>query len=211
MEQKITFETIRNTLDERIADTNSFDFYGMEITVKRMIPFDAYCAAIEHIIDCCYDSESGEYLPELRELSTRMVITAYYTNLELPEDMNDLERMMFCEELIGQIYDLINPVQLRELHHAVSKRCEIRNEANRRYFDSELQKVTDGIDAMASGIRSFFDGISDKDMKKLAKALTSGRIDEEKLVAAVIKAQNEEREDAEKVIPFPAEEKKDGE
>jgi len=210
-EKKIPFETIRNILDERIAEVDSFDFYGTEITVKRMIPFDAYCTAIDRIIDSCYDSESGEYLPELRELSTRMVIMAYYTNLELPEDMNELERMMFCGELMAHIYDLINPVQLRELHQAVSKRCEIRNEANRRYFDSELYKVIDGVNAMSSEIRSFFGGISDKEMKRLAKALTSGKINEEKLVDAVIKAQNTKREDEEKVIPFPAEEKKDGE
>jgi len=210
-EKKIPFETIRNILDERIAEVDSFDFYGTEITVKRMIPFDAYCTAIDRIIDSCYDSESGEYLPELRELSTRMVIMAYYTNLELPEDMNELERMMFCGELMAHIYDLINPVQLRELHQALSKRCEIRNEANRRYFDSELYKVIDGVNAMSSEIRSFFGGISDKEMKRLAKALTSGKINEEKLVDAVIKAQNTKREDEEKVIPFPAEEKKDGE
>ena len=198
-------------LNDRTAKTNTFDFCGTEIEVRDMIPFDDYCTAIEHIIDCCYDNDSGEYLPELRELTTRMVITAYYTNLALPEDMEELERMMFCAELMDAIYERVNPVQLRELHKAVAKRCDIRNEANRRYFDSELRKVTDGVWAMASEIRGFFSGISDKDMKRLAKALISGKIDEEKIVEAVIKAQNEKREGEEKVIPFPAEEATDGE
>ena len=211
MEQKIPFETIKTILDERMAKVNTFDFYGTEIEVKRLIPFDEYCTAIERIIDCCYNEESGEYLPELRELSTRMVITAYYTNLELPEDMEELEHMMFCEELIGSIFELINQEQLREIHRAVKQRCDIRNEANRRYFDSELKKVTDGVEAMGAWTREMFDGISRDEMQNLVSALSSGRIDEDKIVDAVVKAQNEKREDAEKVIPFPAEDTKDGE
>lgn len=211
--EKIPFETIREILDERIAKETTVDFYGIEIKVKYMITHEQYDNAIGQIMNCCYDDASGEYLPELRELATRTVIVAYYTNLELPDDVDDLNYLLFAsDDLMDGIYSAINRTQLQELHRAVAKRCEVRNEANRKFFENEIKEVTDGIESMASGIQGLFDGVSSDDMRQLVKVLGEGRIDEEKLVNAVVKARSEDyNNEAEKVIPFPVEEQKDGE
>ena len=207
---KVPFETMREIINDRAVDVDTIEFYGAEIAVKRMIPYEDYCSAVNYIVECCYSEDDGEYMPEIREFATRVVIARYYTDLELPADAEELYAMMFKTDLMDLVYSRINESQLAELHRAVAKRCDVRNNANRAAFEKELRDALNEMEALAQGVAAVFDGLNESEMHGIVKALSSGKLDEEKLAAAVVNARNMVHED-EGVIPFPAGGEQDGE
>lgn len=210
--KKITSKDIEEIARDYFPASTAIVFHGKEIAVQRMLPYKRVCALIEAIVKSCFDSESGEYMPEVRDFATRLAVASAYTDLELPEDTDEQYAMLYSTDMMQKIYEAIDHGQLDMLRTSVQRRCDIINDANRTAIEKELYEAVGMISTLADNIGKIFKDVSSEEVAEMVNNLMTHGVDEEKLVDEVVRKQNELREKADgKIVPFPAAEENDGE
>ena len=194
-EQKmVSIEKMDNIIKENFKDETVVDFYGQEIVVRRMITANEVMEFVETAANACFDPDTGEYHPELKDFLLRSGTLLYYTNVRLPDDAEHRYKIVCGTDLADMVYKYANRAQLCGIEAAIDTLCEMRTDANRVQFEQEIRKATDAVAKLTEQISTLFDGVSPEDMKAIVSALGDG-VDEEKLVKAVVAEQNKIREE----------------
>lgn len=210
--KKIGYQEIAGIANDYYEKKDVIDFHGVKITVLRRIPYTKLCSLVDAVVKSCFDAESGEYIPEVRDFATRLAVASAYTNLELPDNLEEQYDMMYATDLMDQVHAAIDHNQLSTLRGSIQKRCEIINDMNRAAIEKEIYDAVGIIGNIADSFEQMFDGVSREDMKMMIQAIGDHGLNEGKLAEAVVREQNAIREKKEgKVVPFPAAEINDGE
>ena len=190
----------------------SLDFFGKPVTVLRSIPMADEIELVRSVVDASFNRETGEYLPESRYFTARAGILALFTNIELPEDTGMLALLLYQTDIFAAVEGLLaDEPQYIDILAAIQARIDVILDANRKAFEHSLSDAVTAVNGMAESISGLFDGVTKEDLGNLLEAVNNGAVDEEKLVSAVVKEQNRLRVEADNVIPFPGQEKPDGE
>lgn len=200
-DQIITAEEMAELTLERFPNFLTVDFYGYELHIMYLVPYRVLVTLTQKIADNCFD-EDGNYLPETLDYSVRATVVATYTNVQLPDDIEEQYYMLYATDLWQTVIDSISAEQFSIIQNCVIERIRTRNETNRAMFEKELRSAMDLLSGMSLQVADLFSGISKEDLAALTKAIGNSRIDEEKLVNAVVQAQNKNRAMS-GVIQFP--------
>lgn len=202
--KRITSQEMKEIMDDRFPIDNVIDYHGLELHVKRVIPVAVMKTIVESVTSSCFNSETGEYMPEFKEFAINLCIVQAFTNIELPEDRDEQYRLLFSTDLMAHIIPAIDSDVLDNMTRAIYERCNVINDANRVAFEHELMTVMQSVTQIADGIDGLFSGLSQSDIQNLVHAIGANGIDEEKLVKAVVSEQNRLRgEEDGNVTPFP--------
>lgn len=167
------------------------DFHGIEIEVSKMIPVESATAIIHAVVEASFSEETGEYLPESRLLATRTGILAAYTNIDIPEDQEELAILVYNTGLFEMVEGVLsNSLQYYDIINAIQDRCSVRVDVNRKEFEHELNTAVSLIGEIIDSVKGLFGGVSQEDLQNLMQAIDSNGIDEEALVSAVVRENN---------------------
>ncbi len=177
-------------MEERFPVSETFDYYGEELIIRKVIPFSVFAEIVQRISDLCFNSETGEYMPESLDFAERLCVTEAYTNVRLPRDMEKQYQILYRTDLWNYIVSIIDSDQYSAMMNAIYERIKIKNDTNRKEFEDMLMKSTSLITDFAKDFTDLVGGINVEDLQNLVKAIGDGGIDEGKLAEAVILAQN---------------------
>lgn len=202
----ISAEQMDEIIEERFPGYGVVDYYGQELIVSRLVPFEVFSGIVRKVIDACFSEGTGEYLPENKEFALRMCVVEMYTNVRMPKDVEKLYGILYGTDLYEKVLGEISGYQYEAMIDAIDAGIEARNNANRRLFEHELQEAMEQFAQIGQSVQELFSSISPESVRKMVDAIGEHGIDEEKLVQAVVAEQNRIRgEGAEaEVIRFPA-------
>ena len=127
--KKVSISQMDKVLKEERVQNSPFDWNGSTVEVKRVIPFTSMLGLIRTITDSCFAIDTGEYLPEARELATRSAIVEEYSNVRLPENLDHKYEILFCTDIYEQIVQYIDKEQYGQVLVAVDERLDIMVDA----------------------------------------------------------------------------------
>lgn len=192
--EKISIEKMDEILSDYFPDSETVDFHGVNLTILKRIPFSTACEMVRKVADACF-GEDGEYKPEIRDFALKICCVEAYTNVRLPSDNVEHQYdIVYGTDLFDVMFQVIDSCQLNEIMDAVQDRIDVRNEANRVLFESELNHMMKTIGELGAQITDLFGSVSAEDIQNMVKALGDG-VDEGKLVSEVVAAQNKAREE----------------
>ena len=208
MSKRIAFDNITEIMNDYYPETDTVEWRGVEITVRRIIPIEWMSEIVKRVENSCF-SDDGEFTPETMEFGIRVCVIAAYTNIDIPLDMELQNRLVFGTDLWDAVVPAISGTQLQEIYSCSMRRVQARTEANRAEFEHEIKKATDMIAELGEKIGDMFNDITPEDVKKMIAAIGENGIDEDRLVQAVVAEQNKTR--GNNVIDFPMAEDADHE
>lgn len=194
MDKKISYETIKEIMNERCPQVEILEWYGTEITVQKVIPFRVVTAMVQKVADACFNQDTGEYMPEVMNIALRLCVFDAYTNIELPEDPEEQNLMLFGTGLWDKVTALVDEDQLGTIELAVNRRVKARLDTNRAEFEHAVNTVVESIAELSEQMSGLMTDVTPDDIRKLIAAVGENGIDEAKIVQAVVAEQNKARE-----------------
>ena len=199
MNKKIAYETIQEAMNDHCPRVELLDWCGIEITVQKIVPFQKMSEIVQRVAASCFGKDDGSYMPEVMNTALRLCIFDAYTNIELPDDMDEQNFLIFGSGLWDLVTALIDADQLGTIELAINRRVKARLDTNRAEFENAVNQVIQSIAALSEQMGSLMEGVTPEDIRTMISAIGENGIDEAKIVQAVVAEQNRSRqENAEK-------------
>jgi len=205
-EQKmISVSKIDEIMEDRFQNIEIVDYYGEELAIHKVVSFAVFAEIVRRVSDVCFYPDTGEFLPERMEFAIRLCVINAYTNVRLPEDTEHQYSIIYRTDLWDTVSRYISMAQYNAMVNAIQDTVCVKNDANKAEFDRAVNEVLTQISEVGSQLNEIFGSVSSDDIQNLVNAISAGRIDEEKIVKAVVAEQNKLRGDMTggEVIAFP--------
>lgn len=183
---RISFKEIKDFLPEAQSLVEKITLgsgeAAKEIEVKKSLSFKEYGSFIKELADMVFVSnESGKlsYAPYTKDFSFRYLEIFYFTNIELPDGMKDVEALIGNDELFEKIDGVIGADYLAKVKACVeeaiqSKVSEINNTSKIdkivTLFEDMLGTMSDKIGKMdAQEMLDYFKDVAPSVVEEVAK------------------------------------------
>ena len=184
---KLTKETLKRAA-EGYEDVVRVDYFGQTFLVRKTLPLENVLAMTEEVTASLF-SESGEYMPEVREFSIFLRMLRYYTNIEQPEDGEELYRIFAQTNLARVISEQIDKTQFTEILKAIDERVNVILDSWGLAVRKQLSDAVAAIEDVTKAIASITPNISADELKTMARAIGENGFDEDKFAKALVEAQ----------------------
>lgn len=171
---------------ERIAKelcdegTKTVNWHDEALEIKHRLNLTEVVWFVNQVIKDCFGSDMTEYRPEVKQFAIDRATIAVYTNVTLPVNMEKQYELIIGTDLIEAALCEIDENQYSDLLDAVDEKIDMLIDAN----IAELNKLTKTVSESANVMNDMMSGVSAGDMDTLLKAISDGKLDEEKLMKA---------------------------
>lgn len=206
MEQKIviTNEDTDNVLCAaglQKVDETAFgvqtEWCGYNIAIKRFLSLGDVMEFVRGVADGCFAQSDGSYMPEVKDFFLRYSLVGFYTNIILPEDVEEQNRILYGTDIIDVILQHIDGGQFRAIMDGIEKKVSYLVNTNMKRIEDEANLVVEQMTALCSELSETFKGIDAKTMSELIGAMSGMELDEKKYVQAVMEAREKQDGNAE--------------
>lgn len=161
----------------------------LKITVTPLLSPEKYASLVEDIVDGMFIADVDDvvtYRPYFKELIVRTMILQYYTDLELSISDESTLSFVFSDYYV-KITKAINPAQLEQVYIGVDAYAQARQADLLDKHRTELNKITDMIEAYMGGMDDLVKSFSGIDANKFAAFIEKvGGMSEQSIVDNII-------------------------
>lgn len=180
------------------AENSKLSWNGFEITVKPRLTMAEVSGFTAIVTDLSFGKD-GSYTPEVYDFVIGLATVMMYTDLQLPKNVEDQYKLLTFTDLYCQITDMVDADQYSSVVQSALERIQNKERENADALRKQTADVINSVETLVKKIEDVFGGVDTDGMKGIAQALASGKIDEEKIVEAVLK--NKEPKKPTKVSP----------
>lgn len=175
----------KNTKSDHIENWN-----GLEIKLHPTLTLEESLKFVHEVVYSCFETNTGEYLPEIKDFAMKCSILEMYGNVELPEGVEEKHELIYNTDLCDFILSRINTEQFDELKLAVESKIEHLTNSRAAEMEKRLDKALSDIEDLLKSFSDIFSEADKDEVMKLLKSLSDGGFDEKKLVEAFIEVKN---------------------
>lgn len=172
--------------EDIVPQTETVTWNGFDITIRDTISLRDAISFVGEVVDMSF-LEDGTYVPEMTDFAVRVGVLSHYTDIELPENIEDQYTLVYVLPLFSQVIHHINMAQYNVLCDAAYRKVEMQCDADVNEVRSGIEKLLSALEGLEKKMEGAFGGVDSADVAKLASALGSSEIDEEKIVNAMLK------------------------
>ena len=96
-------------------DTVDVNWHGKIIEIKTLLSQEEEIRLIHDIVDFCTKEDGSSIMPELLDFSTRLNIICAYANINLPNNTDDIYKLVCYSDLYKYVIDNVNDVQVNNI------------------------------------------------------------------------------------------------
>lgn len=206
MEQKIliTGEDM-NTILESGNTRNSLNEIGTDITwcgrkvaVRRFLPFADMMSFVDGVVSGCFAKSDNRYLPEARDLFFRCSIVGFYTNIVLPDPIEEKNQILYGTNIIDMILQNIDMGQFRAIMDGIDKKIDHLVNTDMKRIEEEAQRAVKEITDLCEALKETFSDIGGEEMSAFMEAVTKMNFDEKALIEAAAAIERQKRDTAQR-------------
>ena len=181
----IHMEDVTKVIEDNFPPAVIKDWFGHQLIVRTYITQTEMEQFVDNIVNASFDSDTGDYAPERRDFMYRYCEILFFTNVEMPTDVEQAYRIVYATDLNHIIEETARYWQRADIQKAIEDKIQYRLDKDLDHLEVEMNKLTDGI----AKVRESFASIDKDDIQRLLSAIGNGvNLDEEKLVKAFIDA-----------------------
>lgn len=182
----VTTEELAAAVIANSQDDGSFEWHGLSIKYRPRLSLADMKIFVDTVTDGCFDSESGMYAPEAKHFALQLAIVAFYTNIDLGDDLSVQYELLTASDLADVVSDHVDKKQLDSVLGAIDENIRYRTESNVYELQEKIERAYGELESAVGQMREAFDGVTGEDFGKLVGALAGGGFDEGKLVDAIL-------------------------
>lgn len=196
--KKVSINTMDKIVKENKVENATFEWNGATVEVKRTLSFTDLLKLVQVICASCFTNDTGEYLPEARELATRAGVMDAYTNVRLPDNIDHKYEILFGTDIYEKVVQYIDRMQFGTLLNCIDEKLDYLAEANIIMVRKQMSDAMQKFEQMIDQTTELFSGVNAEDLKKVSKAIAEhGVPDEKKIMEAYLETKKETEQDGE--------------
>ena len=165
----------------------------MRVEIKPSLTYPEMLAFVNAVTNACFDDDTGEYMPEVRDYATRYAIVKMYTNIVLPEDNDECYVFLYDHtNLIKNVVSAIDEEQFDAMDRSISAKIASLVDGNTKAMNSRMENLYSSISELTEQFEKIFANISEEDINQIVTALEESGLDENKFVEIYM---NQKQED----------------
>lgn len=177
-------ELVKEFVDNNVA---KLDWHGNEVRVQRILDFPVVHDIITSIVDQCFGTDSS-YTPDVKDYLIRLMIISAYTDVEIPDDAAMQYALVYATDLYDDVVQCVSDKQLSEIFSAIDALIEYRIRVNTDTLTSGITELYGKIQSMTEDFGKLYSELSPEDMKRFVQAVSKTKLNEKKLVQAVVES-----------------------
>lgn len=182
-EQKAAPEAGKNTESE------------VKMKVRRTLGFDEFTKAVNNIANGCFDKETGVVNYEVVDFIERLEVIEQYTDFPLPDDIETAFRLVYETTVYDQARKNIDDGQIVRLFAAAEAKMEAKERKANAEATAGVRSVIARFEQLSEQMEGLFGGVTSEQISGVFNALVDGKLDEGKIVDAVMKRETEKDEE----------------
>ena len=140
---------------------------------------------VNDVVLSCFQ-EDGGFVPEVMDFAIRSNILSKYANFSLPDKLEHRYEIIYKTDIIDLVCSRINGAQLNEIVASINRKVEFLCDSNALMIKRQVNDLISAFNDLQARTEGMFNGISSDDIAKLANVLSSGELDEGKIVEAYL-------------------------
>ena len=189
--EKTQFDYMMDVLnDARSNNEESFIWEGIEIKAKKFLNVYEMKVMFDGIFERCFSSTDQTYQPEYRDFAERACTVAVYSDVTLPESVDDQYDLMYKTDLYYAVIEHIDPMQRGALLDAIDEKIKETIDYRANQVVKTAEDTMNYVSNLLDGFKEMFDGIDPNELSGMIKAISENGIDEKAIVDAVIDKNN---------------------
>ena len=163
----------------------SVEWNGTSIKIKKLIDTAIANAVIASISEGAF-YDDGEYNPSNIEFMIRMFVVTMYTDIEMPDEKELQYALVYGTDIYSVVLDNICSDQLFDIITNIEKCVEFKKQMNVDGLRARMQELQAEVSTILEQIGSLLGQVSADDIRKLVDAISNSKLDEKKLVDALV-------------------------
>lgn len=183
-ENKISIEEFKNAVAQDFASEVDVNWRGITLHIKRCLSLETMMTFVSDVVASCFAADTNEYLPEIKDFSTRCSILECYAGIELPKNLAEKYDLIYSSDIISFVVQHVESGQFNTMLAAIDTKIEHQAQNNIEALNKQMNEVVSGLSALERNLSGIFGGIDNDTISKVAGAIANGSFDENKLVEA---------------------------
>ena len=200
--EKISYDVVNNIVgsDDNVS---KLVWEGVEIKVKRFLTMKEMFEFTNSVVDACFRKDDGSYRPEVKDFMVRSCILDIYTNIEIPENLENRYDMVYRFGVISEIMRYIDQAQFNAIMSAID--CKIDDRLNtyiemlEKNLEEKVAVLDQTVENLVEYIGGIFNGIDNETIQQIAGAISNMSIDPAVLARSVVEARETTKTDTENI------------
>ena len=204
-ENKITIDELRNAVDEHFELTTEAYWHSLALHIKKCLSFQDMLMFVRDVVSSCFEQDTNEYLPEIKDFALRCCVLEYYAGIVLPEAISEKYEIVYHSDIASFIVRRVDETQFAAIIQAIDDKIEHLAQSNIEALNKQMNEVVTEFASLEENLAGIFDGIDNDTVSKIANAIAGGSFDEHKLVEAFQTDKKVDIGDAAdgKIVPLP--------
>lgn len=178
------------------ADEEHVNWHGLKITIKHRVGLTDMMTIVQTATESAF-SESGVFVPEVVEFAFHSGIIDKYTNVDLPENLEERYSLIYDSGIIDSVLQVADVDQLQSMEKAIHRKVKYACDSNLSLVNRKAEELLDAIGGVEAEMNKLFSKISPDEMEELVKAVSANGLDEEAIVKAYLnQTKKQDAEDA---------------
>lgn len=202
--KRITINAFEKVMKENYQPVVEVEWNGLAIEIKRTLSLQEVIHFVEGVVDACFDEETGDYLPEVKDFLIKYFVLEKYANFTMPSNTNNMYDLIYCTDAFVTVCGYINTEQFSEICAAIDEKLDYKTNASVEAMNKQMATVFNSFEDIEKNLSQLFSSVDNESLAKLIEALGNGKIDEAKLVKAYTEAKYTETSGEPKLTLLPA-------
>lgn len=164
------------------------EWHGINIEIKPVLTPTEMSKFITEVILYCLAGENQSFVPEYKDIAVKMCVIKYYTDLSVPEAIDDdFITLLYRYDIVDAVLSEINGQQFGVIVDSINKKLDYILKRAGTYTESKLTELIEMVIELVEGFADKFGDVDSGKLMELANAVSNNKIDEGKIVAAILK------------------------
>lgn len=181
-ENKISIEELNKAIAEEFKPVVEIDWRGLTLHIKKHLSLEEMMTFVSDVVSSCFAANTNEYLPEIKDFTTRCCILESYAGIVLPRSLTEKYKMVYNCDIVSAVAQHIESTQFNAMLTAIDRKIEHQAQSNIEAMNKQMNEVIDSFSALEKNLSGIFGGIDNETITKIVGAIADGKFDENKLV-----------------------------
>lgn len=187
---KVSVNALERVVKSTFTPTTQVEWNGIALEVKKVLSLNEMLEFVSNVVESCFSSDTGAYLPEVKDFAMRCAVLEYYGNFSLPENTEYKYELVYGSDAVMFVMQHVDGYQFNEMMSAIDKKIEHRAQSNIEALTKQMNDVINGLSEIEKSVSEIFGGVDNATITKIAEAIAGGSFDESKLVSAFMEQRN---------------------
>ena len=188
--EMIKAEAFKEYMNDYFPKEKVVTIGGVDITVRNHLSMEEMIDFVDFVVKNCTQDNGETYIPELKDFLIRREVINRYTNIDLPERIEDQYNFVYGSDIISKLTDgVINRNEFNNILQGIEYQLAYVESVEHREYKKKIDEIYSSITTITDQVSRMYEEMTPAELTDLMKVIVGmkdGSVNEEEIARAVM-------------------------